>query len=823
VATIEEMRRKAASLKWARKVVEDLSAGVRPWLDQPLERIEALLPKRKMQVYWLLICPECRERLPFDPFNDRDVVCRPCGKTFSLDQRSPATYAAYAGALYEGWGCSFLMAAADRAEDLALLHALGADRSYAERSAGILKLFARHIRPLPVLGKGTQRVIWTYNMEGDCKLVLSLSAAYELLRNVAGLFSPEEHGEIQRGLFRHWTDSVFRVEEDSSPNHNGMFNYLSAVAMAGCAFEDTDYVDWAFGRRAYSPEQRPNHRSMAWLTDRNYRPDGAFWGLCSAYHLYAIGPNCRALVLSHRLSRQMPGLFPPEIYDDLSPQNPRERAMRRAIRWFTAQAFPDLTLAPCGDMGGRVSLATYSLTAEIGYRYLSVSEAGSYRSLREGDRGMIGLVYGADTIEEKPAPCHSARLSSGYVALKREANGNRLYAGLNALRPGEGHQHGDQLNLLTYSRDRMLTGEKRTRYEDTDQRVYSGASYAHNTVTVDETTQVHSNYLKDDRISRVETFVDLPAAQVAEAHGDRVYGQTRLYRRLLCQFDEYLLDLFLVEGGSIHDWFYHGVGEEPALSIPMEARTGFEPALYVMRGGPDYRTGAADHTFTATWRLPAEPDSEFPGRRRDVSSRVTVAGAPGQTAFVLNTFPDPGAHSLMVRRVGTTTPFVAVHEAFFDAPAAVGLRMLPGDAAAAVEVAHADGGRRTAFYESGSGPAGWGLKGSFGVVEFDPRGRLRSLTLVRGTELSCEGLHLRADREVSLSLTCDGAGARLISSPPVGYETLDGLPVYAAGQDADIWIAVSGASSPTGREVRERHVRLPGQMAEGPVPVDIRW
>lgn len=91
MATLEEMRRKAASLKWARKVVADLDAGVRPWLDQPLERIEALLPRRKMQVYWLMFCPDCMERLPFDPFNDRDVACRPCGKTFPLDQRPPAS------------------------------------------------------------------------------------------------------------------------------------------------------------------------------------------------------------------------------------------------------------------------------------------------------------------------------------------------------------------------------------------------------------------------------------------------------------------------------------------------------------------------------------------------------------------------------------------------------------------------------------------------------------------------------------------------------------------------------------------------------------
>jgi len=823
VATLAEMKQKAGTLDWARRVVEGLDAGAQPWLEQPLDRIEELMPKQKTQVYWLMTCPECRGGLRFDPFNDQEATCIQCGKTFSLDQPSPATAPTshYAGTLYEGWGCSYLQTMARTTQQLALLHALGSDRSYAERSAALLKLFAKHIKPLPVLGGGTQHVIWTYNMEGDCSILLGLVGAYEMLRNVEGLFTADEHREIQIDLLKHWVDSVFRVEEDSSPNHNSMYTYLSASALVGCAIEDADYVDWAFGRRKYSPEKRPNHRSLAWLADNNYVDDGAFWGLCSAYHLYALGPHCRVFVLAHRLSRQMPDLFPPEIYDETDPQNPRSRVLRRAIKWFTAQTFPDLTMAPFGDMGGRVSLVTYALTAEIGYRYLRIDEVGSYSSLRAGTRGLTGLMYGVDTIEERPVPYQSANLASGYVALKREADGNRLYAGLNALIPGSGHSHGDRLHLLTYSRDRMLTGEKRTRYNDPDQRIYSGASYGHNTVTVDETSQVHGNFLKDERIPHIDTFVDLPAAQVAEAHGDKVYENTDIYRRILCQFEEYLLDIFRVQGGKVHDWFYHGVGEEPVLSIPMESKTGFGPALYVMRGDPAYKTGAGDDTFTATWRIPAEEASELPGRERDVFSRVTVAGVPGQKAFALNTFPNPGKHSLMVRHNGIAAPFVVVHEAYHDGPVATGVRLLPGDAVAAVEITHADGGKRLAIYESGSGPDGWELKGRFGAIELDPGGRCRSLMLVRGTELRYGDIHFRADREASLSLTFDSEGARLVSSPAVGYETLEGMPAYATGEDTTVSLTVPAQLSPTGKEIRNRAIVVPGQTGDGPVPVDV--
>ena len=822
VATLDDMKRKCESLDWARKVVEDLDREVQPWLAQPRERLDELLPRRRMSVYWLMVCPECRGGLRFDPFNNKQAACLRCGKTADLDQRSPASNEYYGGTLYEGWGCSYLLTMAGMAKNMALLHALGADRSYAEQAAGILKILANRIKPLPVLGSGTQTVIWTYNKEGDAGIVINLTTTYELLRNIEGLFSADDQRAIQVDLLKHWADSVFRVERDSSPRSNQMFEYLSAVALVGCVIEDADYVDWAFGHREYSPENRPDHHSLGWLTNNQYREDGGFRGLCSAYHLYALGPNCRVLVFGHRLAQQMPDLFPPEIYDELDPLNPRPRNLRRAVKWFTAQAFPDLTMAPFGDMGGRISLMTYPLTAEIGYRYLGIGEVGSYRRLRTGDRGMVGLVYGADIIKERSVPHQSTNLSSGYVALKREANGNRLYAGLNALAPGSGHQHADRLNLLTYSRDRMLTGEKWIQYHDAEQRIYAGASYAHNTVTVDETSQMRGNLLTGERTPRINIFVDLPAGQVAEAHGDKIYEQTSIYRRLICQFDEYLLDIFRVQGGDVHDWFYHGVGEEPVVSIPMETKPGFEPALYVVRGKEEYKSGAADETFSATWRILADPSGEFSGRRRHVHSRVTMAGAPGQTAFVLNTSPTHGQHCLMVRQAETTAPFIAIHEAYFEKPIATGVRLMPTDSAAAIDITHADGSKRLAFYESGSGPAGLRLKGRFAVIEFDPRNRLRSLLLVHGTELSYGGLQLQADRAVSLSVTIDASGAQLVSAPRLGYETVEGQAVYGSGRQSTVSITVPEQWSPTGKAIRKR-VLIPGQTKAGPSPVEVRW
>ncbi len=816
-ATLDEVRHKRDTQPWAQAVIGGLDRGVQPWLAQSSERLEELLPRGKVQVYWLLICPECRGRMTFDPFNDQTATCEVCGRTFALSEPSIATPpdAAYAGTLYDGWGCHYLLAISRTTQELALLHALGADDSYARRAADILRIFARHIGPLPVLGD-SHRVIWTYAYEGDISVLRPLIVAYELLRDVDGLFTDEDHRAIREDLIRHWTDSVLRFQEDATQRHNNTYRWLTTVVLAGCALEDADYVDWAFGVRKYSPAQRPNHHSLAWLAENNYLDDGAFWGLCSAYHLYALGPHCEAMVLGRRLSQQMPDLFPPELFDEMDPAHPRGQVARNAIKWFTAQCFPDLTMAPFGDMGGRVSLATYPLTAEIGYRYLGIEEVGSYRSFREGKRGLTGLLYGADTIEERPWPCESVHLSSGFVALKRETNaGNRLYAGLNALIPGSGHAHADRLNLITYARDRMLSGEKRTRYDDPEQRVYSGASYAHNTVTVDETSQVHGNYLEGGRIPHIETFVDFPVVQVAEAHGDRVYEQTRVYRRLLCQFDDYLVDIFRVEGGTTHDWFFHGVGESPVLTIPLEERPSFEPAAYVVRGAPEYRTGVTDDTFSATWRIPADPDADLPGRRRDVFSRVTLAGFPAQSVSVLSTWPSPAAHSLMVRHTGTDDPFVAVHEAWVDEPVVTGVRALPGSSDAAVEVTHADGSRRVVVYGSGSAGDDASLRGRVGVLDFGPDGRLRGLALVRGRELRWSGARLLRGRDdVCVSLSFDGGEVTAVSSPPIAWHTVGGRRVLASGSEATVQVRVPAALSPTGAEWAAT-IDLPGQDGLG--------
>src|SRR5437764_68761 len=55
--TVREMREKCARYAWARKVRDDLLAGVKPWMDVPMERLRALTPRQRTNVYHNFSCP----------------------------------------------------------------------------------------------------------------------------------------------------------------------------------------------------------------------------------------------------------------------------------------------------------------------------------------------------------------------------------------------------------------------------------------------------------------------------------------------------------------------------------------------------------------------------------------------------------------------------------------------------------------------------------------------------------------------------------------------------------------------------------------------
>lgn len=122
-----------------------------------------------------------------------------------------------------------------------------------------------------------------------------------------------------------------------------------------------------------------------------------------------------------------------------------------------------------------------------------------------------------------------------------------------------GHAHGDNLSLLVWANGREMLSD--LGYTHTQQRAWTLATAAHNTVVIDGVQQ---------SIKRGETggslrFHDIsdPVVQVVSAEGARGYpGLARRYERTLVAVRApdrwYAVDFFDAEGGSRHDYFLHG-------------------------------------------------------------------------------------------------------------------------------------------------------------------------------------------------------------------------------------------------------------------------
>jgi hypothetical protein len=185
----------------------------------------------------------------------------------------------------------------------------------------------------------------------------------------------------------------------------------------------------------------------------------------------------------------------------------------------------------------------------------------------------------------------------------------------------------------------------------------------HNTVTVDSTSQKGGWTLQGEQIPKVAYFFTSPMAQVAQLNGDHIYPQTQEYRRTVVLVEDVYVDQFCVLGGKVLDWMLHHTGSEPELDLSLKDEP-FEPAGWLAHGVPRARGARTDGTWEAHWKV------------KDVTSRLTMLGAPDTEVFALQTHPvdqavitkdHPPCQSLCVRRHGDTN-FLAVADAWREAP-----------------------------------------------------------------------------------------------------------------------------------------------------------
>ncbi len=173
---------------------------------------------------------------------------------------------------------------------------------------------------------------------------------------------------------------------------------------------------------------------------------------------------------------------------------------------------------------------------------------------------------------------------------------------------GYGHTHHDNGSLLLFAHGKELLSD--IGYTHTRYRNWTINSASHNLVVVDERSQRQGDLVED--LTKPEDaakpsdgnlqMMDLrgPPVQVVEVDAQPAYNdRCKTYRRLLVHVHagpgrDYVVDVFDVVGGSVHDFFLHGCADEDGgltLSVPCPERV---ETLVPGWGGRGTYTGEGD-------------------------------------------------------------------------------------------------------------------------------------------------------------------------------------------------------------------------------------
>lgn len=276
--------------------------------------------------------------------------------------------------------------------------------------------------------------------------------------------------------------------------------------------------------------------------------------------------------------------------------------------------------------------------------------------------------------------------SSGHGILGTGVFRDQVYAHLH-YGGTHGHEHYDALNMILWAKDHELVSEGMYRPlpGDISTREWHTSTAAHNTVVIDERDQGgrfsnktrsiasidavpgipnaryrsggHGNSDSDGKLLMFETTFD--DVQVIEAAGEKSYYtvQPEIYRRTLALVKTdskacYVVDIFRVKGGAIHDWMLHGPLDVPygiTFPGPMKPKEGVLHKY--LRDMESFHT---NHDVYFEIAVPRGPKVRTFLMGQD-NTELILAQAPAMRRMGTAPFVD-------VRHSGPDSVFVAVYE-----------------------------------------------------------------------------------------------------------------------------------------------------------------
>ena len=372
----------------------------------------------------------------------------------------------------------------------------------------------------------------------------------------------------------------------------------------------------------------------------------------------------------------------------------------------------------------------------------------------------------------------------GHASLGRGTGGNQLQAQLH-FSGAFGHSHRDNLAMCLFAKGREMLPD--IGYTWTQMRGWTVSTVGHNTVTIDRQNQNGGGTRSSGDLLRF--FPDTNGFSLVDADGQRGYGAakgTDAYRRTLLMVpvsdtDAYVVDLFRVRAGSMHDWALHGdadedttatcslplTGKRKTMLTPAEEKGWKEPKIIGDRYHPygmirDVASAPAAGGFQVEFTYTAEPTRHlrlhmdagnaevFLGRAPSVRRMGTGSNGDMRKAY------DFWMPQLLVRRQSAaplTSIFAAVEEPYSGQPFITSVERLPApDGAVALRITHAAGTDTIVSLPDQSPPAngctaaGVTLKGSLGIVRRSaPDGPVTAARLFEGTELVSGDFRLAAE------------------------------------------------------------------------------
>lgn len=276
-----------------------------------------------------------------------------------------------------------------------------------------------------------------------------------------------------------------------------------------------------------------------------------------------------------------------------------------------------------------------------------------------------------------------------------------------------GHQHYGSLNLLLFGAGKEQISD--IGYTHSIARPWTLSTAAHNTVVVDGETQVAAgeapNYVRGDLQFFETTDLSFQAMEVA---APAAYSpKTTDYRRALIAVQtpdgtQYVVDIFNVAGGKTHDWILHGSADNDqklTLSDGGQSSLKMQPRNSLLPAGFDFRIPSTEHEVGWIWNGPWAYGNfrNIKETRNTQTIKATFAntaepsrglqswimGGIDSTFFTTRSWAVRGAKenelelnkhmrsSLIVRREGGASRFVAVHVPFEGAPGVRTVTQLP--------------------------------------------------------------------------------------------------------------------------------------------------